>query len=236
MNFGRYDRIVGYYATQWPLLVPGYLPILSAMPDLVGVASFRPRSILDLGCGPGSASSAVAAACDATSVVTLVDGSAAMLQAARTTLANVREAVHGDFTDSAVAEHVFNPGAYDLCLCSFALHHLEDSHKRVTLERASRALRPGGLLLLADEVVSDRPAGWDVVERVRSRVIGAHLQAGRIAKEFWDLETSLPPDLHLPFLPSRTEDLTSFLARVGFATSMPVSILGSALFVAVKTS
>ncbi len=236
MDFGRYDRIVSYYPTHWPMLVPGYLPILNAMLDVLGVAAFRPRALLDVGCGPGSATMAVTPVCDPQASVTLVDGSSAMLQAARTHIhANVRQVVHGDFTDPRVAQVVFTPASYDLVVCSFALQHIDDAQKRTTLERIGAAVAPGGLILLADEVVSDRPGGWDLVERVRARIISAHMAAGRIQKAFWELETTLPPELQLPFLPARLEDLTSYLARAGFATSCPVSILGSALLVGVKS-
>src|SRR5688572_8226488 len=127
MNFGRYDRIVDFYPTHWPLLVPGYLPILNAMLDVLAVASFRPRSVLDLGCGPGGASLAVSAACDPGAQWTLVDGSRAMLAAAQAVRGNVRQAVQGDFTDPRVVQLVLTPGTYDLCLCSFALHHIDDT-------------------------------------------------------------------------------------------------------------
>jgi SAM-dependent methyltransferase len=207
------------------------------MVDVLGIASFRPRAILDLGCGPATATIAVSSVCDPSAAVTLVDGSGRMLQAAQALIGrNIRMAVHGDFTEPRVADAVFARHSYDLVLCSFALHHLDDAKKRATLERIAGSLVPRGLLLLADEVVSDRPGGWDLVERVRARIIAAHLHATRIAKPFWDLETTLPPELHLPFLPTRVDDLTSFLARSGLAVSCPVSILGSALLVGVKAA
>ncbi len=235
MNFGRYDRIVSHYPAQWPLLVPGYLPALNAMLDVVGVREQRPKEVLDLGCGPGSATVAVAPACDPAGQVTLVDGSVAMLDAAQSLVqAHVRAAILGDFTEASVAERVFPPDRYDLVLCSFALHHIDDHNKRLTIERMSASLRKGGLLLLADEVVADRPAGWDVVERVRARAIANQLGAGNISKAFWQLETTMPKELHLPFLPTRVDDLTSMMARAGLAVGCPLVVLGSALLVGLK--
>jgi tRNA (cmo5U34)-methyltransferase len=235
MDFARYDRIVEHYAAMWPLLVPGYAPILGTMLDVVQVRSRRPREILDLGCGTGAATLAVAAACEPGASVTLVDGSAPMLHAAQTRVqTHVRAAVTGDFTLPAVAPLAFGPGRYDLVLCSFALHHLSDGNKRRVLDQVADSLVPGGLLLLADEVTTDRPNGWDVVERIRARVIDSSLAAGKIDGGYWTLETELPPELRLPFLPARVDDLTSWLARAGLAVSCPVSILGSALLVAVK--
>lgn len=237
MELGRYDRIVEHYATMWPLLVPGYVPILNAMLDVVLAASSRPREILDVGCGPGSATAAVAAACDPQAQVTLVDGSPEMLRAAQAVVsAHVRATIAGDFTAPDIAALAFVPRRYDLVLCAFALHHLSDQDKRLTLEHLAEALAPGGLLLLADEVATDRPAGWDVIERARARWIAGHLGSGRIDAGFWELETTLPSELRLPFLPARVDDLTSWMARAGLAVSCPVSIFGSALLIGIRPS
>src|SRR4051794_4982982 len=104
---------------MWPLLVPGYLPILNAMLDIMNVRAARPREILDLGCGPGTATVAVASACDPNGYVTLVDGSAGMLRTAQSLVrAHVREAVHGDFTTQYIADWVFVPDRFDLCIAS----------------------------------------------------------------------------------------------------------------------
>jgi tRNA (cmo5U34)-methyltransferase len=235
MRFDRYDRIVEHYPAMWPLLVPGYLPILNAMVDVLGARGSSPKYVLDLGCGPGTATVAVAPACDAAGQVTLADGSAAMLQAARQLVQKyVHDAVLGDFTQPDVADRLFRPRIYDLVVASFALHHIADADKQRTLERVADSLVPGGLLLLADEVATDRPAGWDVVERVRARVIGNNLAGGRISPAFWAIETSLPPELHLPFRPARIDDLTSWMARAGLAVSCPVVVFGAALLLGVK--
>jgi len=235
MDFTRYDRVVEHYPAMWPLLVPGYAPILGAMLDVVLARSRRPRELLDLGCGTGAATLAVAPGCEASATVMLVDGSAPMLRAAQAQVqAHVRGAVAGDFTQPAVAHLVFGPARYDLVICSFALHHLTDGDKRQVLEQVAASLVPGGLLLLADEVANDRPNGWDVVERIRARAIAASLAAGKIDPRFWELETGLPAERRLPFLPARVDDLTSWLARAGLAVSCPVSILGSALLLGVR--
>jgi len=234
MRFDRYDRIVGHYSAMWPMLVPGYVPILNAMLDVVLAHDKPPRRILDIGCGPGSAVIAVAPACDPGSELTLVDGSHAMIDAARALLANqATRTFSGDFTEPDIIEQTFLPASFDLVLCSFALHHLNDAAKRQTLEHCCTTLAPGGLLLLADEVANDHPGGWDMIERVRGRYIQNNLSSGKISREFWQLETSLHKSLRLPFLPSRIDDLSSWVARSGVAVSCPVHILGSALLVGV---
>lgn len=220
---------------MWPLLVPGYVPILGAMLDIVRVREQPPKTLLDLGCGTGNATIAVAPAVAKDAQVVLLDGSSRMLEAACTLLGTqVRLAVRDDFSRPGILDHVAPPGAFDLILMGFCLHHLEDAQKRATIEHVSKALCPGGLLLLADEVAVDRPAGWDVVEKIRGRLISEHLGTGRIPQEFWKRETSIPEEFVLPFRPSRIDDLTSWMARSGLGVSCPVSVLSSALLVGVK--
>ncbi|MEO1171568.1 MAG: class I SAM-dependent methyltransferase [Myxococcota bacterium] len=235
MRFDRYDRIVDHYSTMWPLLVPGYQPILSTMFEIVRIRETPPRQILDIGCGIGSATVAVEPALATDAEISLVDGSTAMLDVARTTLTErVHLAVADDFTKPGILEQIAPPNAFDLVLMSFALHHLDDAEKRAVLEHATGSLKPGGLLLLADEVVNDRPAGWDMVERIRGRLLADHLGAGRISNAFWEIETSMPEEIVLPFRPSRVDDLTSWLARAGLGVSCPMTVHGSSLLVGVR--
>jgi ubiquinone/menaquinone biosynthesis C-methylase UbiE len=236
MQFTRYDRIAEHYAAQWPLLVPGYVPIMNAMVDIVRAMTTPPSSILDLGCGPGTATVAVAPASHPEGKTTIVDGSRAMLKEAKHVLGgHVKRAIHGDFTNAAIAAEAMPADSYDLALVSFALHHVADAAKRDLLEPLARSLKPGALVLIADEIAIDRPGGWDVVERIRGRIVAEHIKAGRVTKEFWALEASLPANAQMPFAPARVDDLTSWMARAGLAVSCPVSVFGSALLIGVKT-
>ncbi|MEZ0314320.1 MAG: class I SAM-dependent methyltransferase [Myxococcota bacterium] len=234
-SFERYDRIVDAYSTMWPLIVPGYVPCLNAMLEAVRALDLRPREVLDLGCGPGSAIVAVAPACHPEARVTLVDGAPKMLAAAQAVVGSrAAAAICDDFRKPDVLARITRPLSYDLVLCSFALHHWDDAEKRTVLEALARSVRPGGLLVLADEVVADAPAGWDVVGRVRMRMIDSNISSGRIPKEFVATEAALPPDLRLPFKPSRTDEVVSWLARSGLAVGVPLTVFGAALHLALK--
>lgn len=233
--FERYDRIVDAYTTMWPLIVPGYVPCLNAMLESVRALELRPRDILDLGCGPASAVVAVAPACHPEARVSLIDGSPKMLAAAQALLGSrVATAVCDDFRKPDVLKKLTKPLSYDLVLCSFALHHWEDTEKRTVLEALARSVRPGGLILLADEVVADAPAGWDVVGRVRARMIDTNISTGRIPQEFVASEAALPAALRLPFRPSRSDEMVSWLARSGLAVAVPLTVFGAALHLALK--
>lgn len=235
LSFERYDRIADTYSSMWPLIVPGYTPCLSAMLEVVRAAELRPQDILDLGCGPGSAIAAVAPACHPEARVTLVDGSKGMLAAANTVVGErVVNSVCDDFRKVEVLGPLTRPLAYDLVLCSFALHHWDDTEKRSIIEALARSVRPGGLMLLADEVVADAPGGWDVVGRVRSRTIDVNIESGRIPQEFVRSEAALPLDLRLPLKPSRVDETVSWLARSGLAVAVPLVVFGAALHLAIK--
>ena len=233
--FARYDRIASHYAAMWPLLVPGYVPILNAMLEIVRSMPSRPASLLDLGCGPGTATIAVAPASDPTGGVTLVDGSHGMLEEAKRLLGDhVRTTYTGDFTHTDLIRDCCQPEQYDLILCCFALHHASDQDKAAVIRYLGQALLRGGVLLLADEIASERPAGWPLVEQIRARIVEEHLAAGHISQEFWELETTLPTENHPPFRPARVDDLTSWMAAAGLATICPITVLGSALLVGVR--
>jgi tRNA (cmo5U34)-methyltransferase len=231
----RYDRIVDEYATMWPLIVPGYAPCLNAMLEIVRASDVRPRDILDIGCGPASAVIAVAPACHPEARVTLIDGAPKMLAAAHEAIGpRVTASVCDDFRKTEVLTKLTRPLSYDLVLCSFALHHWDDGEKRTVLESLARSVRPGGLLLLADEVVAEQPAGWDVVGRVRARMIDTNISTGRIPQEFVAAEAALPSEMRLPFKPSRIDEMVSWLARSGLAVTVPMVVFGAALHLGLK--
>lgn len=235
LNFRRYDVVVDHYSSMWPLLMPGYVPICNAMLDVVWSLSQRPAEILDLGCGPGTATVAVAPASHPDGMVTLVDGSPRMVAAAKKLLGNhVRCSFIGDFTDPAVLGDVCPEQRYDLILSSFALHHIDSKEKRLVISKLADALKPGALLMIADEVAIERPGGRDIVERIRSRIVDNHLKSGRLTRDFWQLETQEAAKHALPFLPARVDDLISLMANAGLAVSCPVNILGNALLLGFK--
>ncbi len=100
------------------------------------------HNILDVGCGDGSISIPLL---DATNRLSLLDLSEAMLSRA---LSQVRPELlpnvatfHQDFLTAAL-----QPGGYDLIICLGVLAHVEDP--KPVIERVSRLLRPGGLLIL----------------------------------------------------------------------------------------
>src|SRR3954469_20582142 len=104
-------------------------------------------TVVDLGAGTGAFAEAVA---PHVARVVAVDVSEPMVAAMR---ARGLEAVRAGFL---TYEHEGEPP--DAVVSRHALHHLPDFWKAVALDRVSRLLRPGGVLLLEDLVYSFEPA------------------------------------------------------------------------------
>jgi ArsR family transcriptional regulator len=108
----------------------------------------REMTVADLGCGTGAVAEALA---PAVRRVVAVDGSDAMLEAARARLANTRNVKlrRGDLEDLPLRED-----SVDAATLILVLHHLSDPGTAVA--EAARILRPGGRLLIVDMLPHDR--------------------------------------------------------------------------------
>jgi tRNA (cmo5U34)-methyltransferase len=136
--------------------VPWYVDVQ----DIVGrVVSRRAvRDVLELGVGTGETTKRVVAAHPGARIVG-VDSSEGMLAHAR---AQVPDA---DFRVGSFEDPLPN-GPFDLVVTAFALHHLDDEHKRDLFQRVATVLRPSGRFVLADVVVPEDPA--DVVTPIEA--------------------------------------------------------------------
>ena len=118
--------------------------------DLHALAGLLDESWIvgDLGCGTGQVAAAIA---PFVARVIAVDGSRAMLRAARTRLASVPNV---DVREGQVEALPIADGALDAAVLCLALHHLTEPP--AALREAARALRPGGRLLVIDLLEHDR--------------------------------------------------------------------------------
>ncbi len=99
-------------------------------------------SVGDLGCGTGQLSATIA---PYVKRVVAVDASADMLEAARVRL---RTFGHVEVRSGQLEALPIDSGALDVAMLSLVLHHSPDPSK--ALSEASRALRPGGRMLVVD--------------------------------------------------------------------------------------
>ncbi|MBE7210192.1 MAG: class I SAM-dependent methyltransferase [Gluconacetobacter diazotrophicus] len=133
----------------------------SDLARLAALAAARPGCrVLDVGCGGGHVSYAVAPHAGA---VTACDLSADMLaavsaEAAARGLANIR-------TERAAAEALpFPDGAFDLVLTRFSAHHWRNLDAGLAAMR--RVLRPDGLAVVVDVVGSEDPLHDTVLQAI----------------------------------------------------------------------
>ena len=111
----------------------------------------RPIDVLDIGAGTGLFASMVFET-GGTGKLCLLDGSAEMLQRARTRFPD-----HAD-VDYRVADMATGDlGQWDLVISALAIHHLSDSEKQHLFRRIRAALKPGGLFVNAEQVVGPTP-------------------------------------------------------------------------------
>ncbi len=107
--------------------------------------------ILDLACGPGVVSAALAKT--ARQVIGL-DATPAMLEKARARCADAGIA-NVEFCEGDATALPYEPGTFDAVVTRLSIHHFETP--AAVVAQAHRALRPSGRLVVADVLVSDDP-------------------------------------------------------------------------------
>ena len=119
--------------------------------------------ILELGCGTGSLTALLARRYSNAKIMA-IDGSHEMIELARGRLGSVavpREQVA--FVESLFEDLDLPECAYDLIASNMSLHHIVD--KGPFYRRLHESLRPGGMLVLGDELVGALPhvqqLNWD---------------------------------------------------------------------------
>jgi ubiquinone/menaquinone biosynthesis C-methylase UbiE len=134
-------------AGQWDKLREELFGAASHLQALPGLLDDR-WTVGDLGCGTGQVADALA---PFVAHVIAVDRSGEMLQAAKRRLRDARnvEVRRGELEALPIAD-----GELDAATLLLVLHHLPDP--AAALSEASRVLRPGGRLLIADMLPHDR--------------------------------------------------------------------------------
>ena len=119
-------------------------------------AAIRPRSILDLGCGPGEIGERFLARFPEASW-TGIDEAPEMLERARARFEPhagrthlLQSPLQADWNEQA-------PEPFDLAVAVQTVHHLEPDEKRGLFARVLSVLRSGGLFLMSEPVQLDAP-------------------------------------------------------------------------------
>ncbi len=163
---------------------------VDAMYEEVAAAATRPGSdtaprVLEIGCGTGNLTLALAGR---GASVTAVDQSAEMLEVAQEKTAALGDQVA--LVEMAAVEvgDRFEDGSFDAVASSLALSEMSGDERLYVLRAARRVLRPGGRLVVADEV---RPT--NLAARAARAV--ARFPLALITYLFTQTSTSAIPDL-----------------------------------------
>ena len=145
----EYDEIIAR-------LIPDYELMVSILVDFINQDRQDHFSVIDLGCGTGTLSKAIASHFPH-AAITCVDISEKMLQIAMSKVGTNITAIRADF-----GQFVF-PQKYDVIVSSLALHHLEtDADKLSFYQKIYSALSANGAFLNIDVVT----AGNDRIQKI----------------------------------------------------------------------
>ncbi len=113
------------------------------------IAEVAAGKILDVACGPGAVTATLAEKAES---ITAFDATPAMLEQARKRCDDA--GLRNVSFEQGAAEHMpFGDATFDGAVTRLALHHFVDP--KIVLGEIFRVLRPGGLLVIADVVVSE---------------------------------------------------------------------------------
>ena len=160
---GQFHFTPEHYLELMATEVPDYETLQELTATAVGTA----REILELGVGTGETARRVLGHNPAARL-TGIDESPPMLERARASLPASADLRVGRLQDRLPA------GPFDAVVSALAVHHLTPAEKRDLFARVASVLRPGGVFVLADLVVPERPEdavtpleeGYDLPDRL----------------------------------------------------------------------
>ncbi len=190
-----------------------YGPLVAGEKELHLLGPVSGKRVLDLGCGAGFGTVALA---KAGAHVTGVDFSERRLEIARK-LAE-REEVKVEFRKAGLAELIFLPAdTVDLVVCCWALNFVADWPRVV--RAVSRVLASGGTFVLSIE----HPF-WSAMDRASGSFVGPYADGCRSSREL------IPgsPDSAVDFYSYTVSGLVSLLTREGFSVQQLFELPASA--------
>ena len=207
------------YDTGIRRYIPGYDTMMAAVVEIV--AQLDAPYVIDLGTGTGALGVAIAERVTSARV-RLLDIDPAMLEVARARATAVRDRVEpraGSFDDALPP--------CDAVVASLALHHIPERDRKTSLyRRIHDALRPGGVVVIADATVHDTgPEHAAMFAAWRAHLIAQGFRANEADQLFaqWGDE-----DRYYPLV-----DELAMLAAAGFSRpdcfwkQGPISVYGA---------
>ncbi|HOM83899.1 MAG TPA: methyltransferase domain-containing protein [Armatimonadota bacterium] len=158
----RWETFALFYDTEAPRAVPCYRHLHAEIVRRVGAACQDPFRVADLGAGGGRLLAAILKQYPAAQAV-WVDSSPVMRVVAGRRLARFNGRVTWvEAAMEATAWETAVPDGYNAVVSSIALHHLTGEQRQRLFARIHRALKPGGIVAIADEVLG---GDWSAQKR-----------------------------------------------------------------------
>ncbi len=149
-----------------------YAAIRAVLDEVAERTEFAPASLIDAGCGPGTASWAALDAFDGIEAAMLVDAHDGMIGLARTLAAPTPVLAKARFTRASLNRSLGEAGTADLVVAGYALNELLAAEVAAAAQRLYRAST--GLTVIVEP---GTPQGFAVVASARAALIAA---GGRI--------------------------------------------------------
>ncbi|GGK74673.1 methyltransferase [Sphaerisporangium melleum] len=174
------------WVRRWDRQQENYLPDREERFTVVGdvvagvTAGGPPPLILDLGCGPGSMSVRLAGRFPGAAVVG-VDQDPVLLALARDAYRDIARFADADLAAPGWSKELGLTGPVDAIVSSTALHWIPEDRLGGLYEEAATLLRPGGVLVNADNLYDEQPA----VARLAAAVLKERAARAGAGGEDW---------------------------------------------------
>jgi ubiquinone/menaquinone biosynthesis C-methylase UbiE len=158
---------VARYDTDMNLMHPNRPKMIDVAMEVISTVIGGPTVAIDLGIGTGFFTDRLLQRFPSARVIA-IDGAAAMMDLARARLGDRTERVQfvvGDFR--SLETLLRDVGPVDAVVSSYALHHLNAAEKLELFRKSHELLRPGGILVNADILVSESEAAEKWVQQIR---------------------------------------------------------------------
>ena len=157
-------------------------------------ADFKPKRVLDLGCGTGNLTALIAANFPEAEIYAL-DISPDILKQCQKRFSNKTNIF---YIEQSFEELSFEDNYFDLIVSSIAIHHVNDNAKMNLYKKVNEILKPGGIFEFADQTYG---ATEEIYQTHLNRWKKAAFELGS-TQENWEMwmEHQKQHDFHSPVL------------------------------------
>ncbi|RAG85001.1 carboxy-S-adenosyl-L-methionine synthase CmoA [Streptacidiphilus pinicola] len=227
-DFSFNSRVAAVFDDMVQRSVPGYDIMQESLDRIVRSIPGPVGTVLDLGCATGTSMEVLARKFPGTHLIGY-DNSAPMIEQARQRLAPFEPETRVDLYCADVCEVVEFPPA-DVVLLNLTLQFIRPLRRKSILTALSRAVRPGGVLVLMEKVIEDDSS-------LTRRLISIHHEFKR-EQGYSDLEIARKrEDIENVLIPLSVSENEELLRDAGFnEVGCVIKVLNFALIAGFKSA